>query len=64
LQVVELQANRLILSWLPFCLAELSPEVIQIINVEYLTLEEGRQPTPVFLTGESHGQKSLVGCSP
>ena len=23
-----------------------------------------RQPTPVLLPGESHGQKSLVGCSP
>ena len=23
-----------------------------------------RQPTPVFLPGESHGQRSLVGCSP
>ena len=22
------------------------------------------QPTPVFLPGESHGQGSLVGCSP
>ena len=22
------------------------------------------QPTPVFLPGESHGQRSLVGCSP
>ena len=22
------------------------------------------QPTPVFLLGESHGQRSLVGCSP
>ena len=22
------------------------------------------QPTPVFLTGEFHGQRSLVGCSP
>ena len=21
-------------------------------------------PTPVFLPGESHGQRSLVGCSP
>ena len=27
-------------------------------------LEEGRQPTPVFLLGESHGQGSLVGHSP
>ena len=27
--------------------------------------EEGaRQPTPVFLPGESHGQRSLVGYSP
>ena len=23
-----------------------------------------RQPTPVFLPGESHGWRSLVGCSP
>ena len=23
-----------------------------------------QQPTPVFLTGESHGQRSLVSCSP
>ena len=23
-----------------------------------------RQPTPVFLSGKSHGQRSLVGCSP
>ena len=22
-----------------------------------------RQPTPVFLSGESHGQRSLVGCA-
>ena len=27
-------------------------------------LEEGRQPTPVFLSGESHGQRSLAGYSP
>ena len=26
-------------------------------------LEEG-MTTPVFLSGESHGQRSLVGCSP
>ena len=25
-------------------------------------LEEGMQLTPVFLSGESHGQRSLVGC--
>ena len=24
----------------------------------------GVQPTPVFLPGESHGQRSLEGCSP
>ena len=27
-------------------------------------LEEYMQPTPVFLPGESHGQKSLKGYSP
>ena len=27
-------------------------------------LEEAWQPTPVFLSGESHGQRSLVGYCP
>ena len=27
-------------------------------------LEEGMQPTPVFLPGDSHGQRSLEGYSP
>ena len=27
-------------------------------------LEEGVQPTPVLLPGESHGQRSLAGYSP
>ena len=27
-------------------------------------LEKKRQPTPVFLPGESHGQRSLAGYSP
>ena len=27
------------------------------------TLEKGWQPTPVFLSGEFHGQRSLEGCS-
>ena len=27
-------------------------------------LERARQPTPVFLSGESHRQRSLTGCSP
>ena len=27
-------------------------------------LEEGMEPTPAFLPGESHGQRSLVGYSP
>ena len=27
-------------------------------------LGEGMQPTPVFLPGESHGQRSLAGYSP
>ena len=27
-------------------------------------VEEGVATTPVFLPGESHGQRSLAGCSP
>ena len=27
-------------------------------------LEEGMKPAPIFLPGESHGQKTLVGSSP
>ena len=27
-------------------------------------LERDSQPTPIFLPGESHGQRSLAGCSP
>ena len=27
-------------------------------------LEKGMQPTPLFLPGESHGQKNLVDYSP
>ena len=27
-------------------------------------LEEDKQPTPVFLPGESHGQRSLAGYGP
>ena len=27
-------------------------------------LEKEWQPTPVFLPGKSHGQRSLAGCSP
>ena len=33
-------------------------------NVYILILRRKWQPTPVFLPGESHGQRSLVGCSP
>ena len=28
------------------------------------SFEEGMQPTPVFLPGESHGQRGLAGQSP
>ena len=32
--------------------------------VEKIPLEEGTEPTPVFLPGKSHGQRSLAGWSP
>ena len=38
------------------------------MQIRYLgwedALEEAWQPTPIFLPGESHGQRSLVGYSP
>ena len=45
-----------------------NPPVIWVTRVRSLgwegPLEEGMQPTPVFLPGESHGQRSLAGYSP
>ena len=38
-------------------------DVVPSLNWED-SLEEGMQPTPVFLPGESHGQRSLASCSP
>ena len=32
--------------------------------VRKILCRRARQPTPAFLPGESHGQRSLVGCSP
>ena len=32
--------------------------------VEKIPWRRAQQPTPVFLHGESHGQRSLVGYSP
>ena len=32
--------------------------------VRKIPLEKNWQPTPVFLPGESHGQRNLVDCSP
>ena len=44
-------------SWTPYC---------QIFNWRKKGSNQRRQwqPTPVLLTGKSHGQGSLVGCSP
>ena len=30
----------------------------------FLSMSEKAMPTPVLLPGKSHGQRSLVGCSP
>ena len=35
-----------------------------LISSQEDPLEEGMEPTPVFMPGESQGQMSLVGCSP
>ena len=34
------------------------------LRVRKIPLEEGMKPTPVFSPGDSHGQRSLAGCSP
>ena len=41
-------------------------EEMHVILYDKLRYSKRRewQPTPVILPGESHGQKSLVGCSP
>ena len=36
----------------------------QVQSLEFNALEKGRLPTPVFLAGEFHGQRSLEGCNP
>ena len=38
--------------------------LIFFINWRIIALRRAWQPTPVFLPGESHGQRSLVGYSP
>ena len=45
-----------------------NPSAMQETRVQFLgpedPLEKKWQPTPIFLPGESHGQRSLVGYSP
>ena len=45
-----------------------NPPAVQETQVQSLSpedlLEEAWQPTPVFLPGESHGQRSLAGYRP
>ena len=44
-------------------LASLQETLVRSLGWENL-LEKGVVPTPVFLTGESHGQRSLMGYTP
>ena len=44
---------------------KLSPkQEMQVQSLGQRSLGKKWQPTPVFLPGKSHGQSSLVGCSP
>ena len=38
--------------------------LVQSLGWEYYRWRKAWQPTPGFLPGESHGQRSLVGYSP
>ena len=51
IQKTKIMASSPITSW-------------QIDGQTVETVAEFWQPTPVFLPGESHGWRSLVGCSP
>ena len=45
--------------------AKQEPQETQVQSlVQEDSLEEGMQPTPVFLPGESHRQRNLAGYSP
>ena len=37
---------------------------VHLLCVRHYSQRRQWQPTPVFLPGKSHGQRSLVGCSP
>ena len=41
-----------------------SKVTVSLLWVQKISLRRARQPTPVFLPGESHGQRILAGCSP
>ena len=41
-----------------------NPPVMREIWVEKIPWRRARQPTPLFLPGESPGPRSLAGCSP
>jgi len=47
----------------PPAMQELQGTRVQSLGQE-IPWRRAWQPTPVFLPGKSHGQRSLVGCSP
>ena len=58
------QENQL-LWWLSSQRTPLPMQEVQILSLgQEDPLEKKRQPTPVFLPGKSHGERSLVGYSP
>ena len=53
------------LSQIEKCLGSFSSDPDTYLKeFKYLTRKRQWHPTPVLLPGKSHGQKSLVGCSP
>ena len=58
----RLDVEHLWLKWLRICLCCSWPGFNPW--VEEIPWRRERQPTPVFLPGESHRQRSLVGYSP
>ena len=54
----------LVWSWMSYLhVLEINPLSVVLLAIIFTLWRRKWQPTPVFLPGESHGQRSLVGCS-
>ena len=60
-KLLQIRNSRKVAQWVQSLPAMQEMQVCSLSQED--PLEEAWQPTPVFLSGESHGQRSLVGYS-